>query len=173
MIRTDSALRALAGASAIAALAACGSGPPPQPATAATSITYYAYDCPALDLELQRVASALRHAVSSRSSSPRAAVPRLAVQYEGLREAAAVNGCVGALAAPENLAEAFPRPRGEALVAAKQLPSGPVPYEGVPLSSFSPAQVDAWCGVTWTRRTEPDTGRTIYNPCREPAAFSR
>ncbi|MEO1688791.1 MAG: hypothetical protein AAFU61_12880 [Pseudomonadota bacterium] len=166
-------VRVAASAALVGVLAACASGPPPQPVATGTNLAYYAYACPALDLELQRVAGALRVAVAEGGSAQRAAIPRLASQYESLREAAAVNSCFGALAAPENAAEAFARPEGQALASAIQLPAGPRPFEGVPLSSFSPAQVDAWCGVAWTRRTDPGSGRTLYNPCREPEAFRR
>jgi hypothetical protein len=48
---------------------------------------------------------------------------------------------------------------------------GPRPYEGTRLDSFTPEQIKLYCDRDWL--TRPDTeGRTLYNPCRMPEAFS-
>lgn len=50
--------------------------------------------------------------------------------------------------------------------------AGPRPYEGTPLTAFTKQQIDAYCREPWEMQTDPDTGRTLYNPCRMPEAFS-
>ena len=46
-----------------------------------------------------------------------------------------------------------------------------MPYEGTPLSAFTRGQIEAYCREPWEMRTDPATGRTLYNPCRRPEVF--
>ncbi|MEM1343680.1 MAG: hypothetical protein AAGI34_03750 [Pseudomonadota bacterium] len=50
--------------------------------------------------------------------------------------------------------------------------TGPTPYEGIPITAFNGVQMRAYCAETWETRAAPD-GRTLYNPCRRPDAFSK
>lgn len=51
------------------------------------------------------------------------------------------------------------------------LPGSPPLFEGTPLASFTPAQIQAYCGMPWETRISA-SGRTEYNPCRRRDAFS-
>ena len=51
------------------------------------------------------------------------------------------------------------------------VPGSPPLYEGTPIAAFTPAQIQAYCGMTWDSRIGAN-GRTEYNPCRRQDAFS-
>ena len=52
------------------------------------------------------------------------------------------------------------------------LPSGPKPFEGTPVDSFSAQQIEAYCALSWDTEIDPETGRTLYNPCRLRKPFA-
>ncbi len=153
---------------------------------------YERYSCGALDAEIRRVASSLRRVgelqddaayrddltvgaaaivpplapwtlLITTESDYRREVARLKGQYEALREAAGVNRCEAALRAPQNMAE----PPGGEIVFDLRLPPGPKPFEGVKRSRYSADQIAAYCALSWRTIADPETGRTLYNPCHE------
>ncbi|MEM1315724.1 MAG: hypothetical protein AAGI51_14285 [Pseudomonadota bacterium] len=162
-----------ASALALAFLAACATDNPSAVSPASVSNpAYYAYECPALEIELRRIGLSIQDLSATFEDTEGRELSRLKGQYEALREAAALNGCLSALAATADLQRTGPN--GEpALVAAMQLPGGPTPFEGESLSAYAPEVREAWCEVPWARSVDVSTGRTIYNPCREPRYFSR
>jgi hypothetical protein len=113
-------------------------------------------------------------ALATRRTDFETELSRLKGQYEAMRQAAAVNDCISALGNPRNTAERLAR-SGLPVTAGKSvpldLPEGPKPFEGTPASTLLPQQVQAYCGVPWERRVDPETGRTLYNPCLAPEAF--
>lgn len=70
---------------------------------------------------------------------------------------------------PAPAAEAAPA--SQARAAAFPPIAGPRPYEGTPLKNFTPEQIEGYCDQDWLTQVE-ESGRSIYNPCRMPEAFS-
>ncbi|MEM6440684.1 MAG: hypothetical protein AAF763_13425 [Pseudomonadota bacterium] len=194
MTATTVLRRALAALTLAGALAACAQAPQAVSPTPEYRISYLGYECPALDIELRRVGGILQDVAGRQSVAAGRDVGSLAVgwavppalllttgsdyggevarlkgQYEALREAAALNDCFQALAATAELE----LDGSDSVFAAMNLPGDVLPYEGVALSSYSPEELQAWCDVRWDRSVDYRTGRTIYNPCREPQYLTR